>query len=729
MPNYTFQNLSPFDFEQLARDILEAKYKKEFESFTPGRDSGIDLRYFKNKDRIIVQCKHYEKSGFPQLKRSLTEEKCKLQQLTPSKYIIVTSVTLTPSNKDKILQIFEDFPIESEDIIDAVEINSILAKNTDIEKRHTKLWMDSASVLEKIIHSDIYNISEITKQTWKSKICLWVKNEYYYRAVNILEQKNLCIISGIPGIGKTTMAEMLCLYYCKEKYEFYKIQSLKDFFKLLKQNKKQIYYYDDFLGATQFEEKHEFDNLKNVLTVLNKHTKFILTTREYIYQQGKEKSEKLALLDITSTILTLSDYSVFQKAEILYNHLYFSNVPYIFCKYIIENNRYEKIINHHNYSPRLIEWMTNQTHDFIQTKPEEYYSEFIKNLNTPSKIWDKAFNNHISQASRYLLYVLYFLGNNISIDNLKEISFLWAKYLDNQLKQSMYTEIFRKSLYELENSFIAISTRFNHNFISFHNPSITDYIRDKIHTHKELETEFYGLEQKYWDQKNYFIEKEDSDKETIKKQLILLLKNIKINSIKRTYDVNSYSIGPQRLYYIMNNLNKHGLDELKPDFFNAVIEIFLNQELLSETLGEIMLKIPKKYFTNHSIKSKLLNDFLKTDTIEETTLYLKLNQIENFIPPEKYDRIIEKNIESDMDYARSVDSDSYQVQLIRDSFEELANLNFTVIPDEYFNRLDEIYFEKEEHESQQGNTNIDYAHNDQRKDMQDIKDLFNSFEK
>ena len=67
MPNYTFQNLSPFDFEQLARDILEAKYKKEFESFTPGRDSGIDLRYFKNKDRIIVQCKHYEKSGFPQL--------------------------------------------------------------------------------------------------------------------------------------------------------------------------------------------------------------------------------------------------------------------------------------------------------------------------------------------------------------------------------------------------------------------------------------------------------------------------------------------------------------------------------------------------------------------------------------------------------------------------------------------------------------------------------------
>ena len=142
-----------------------------------------------------------------------------------------------------------------------------------------------------------------------------------------------------------------------------------------------------------------------------------------------------------------------------------------------------------------------------------------------------------------------------------------------------------------------------------------------------------------------------------------------------------------------------------------------------------MLEIPKKYFTNHSIKSKLLNDFLKTDTIEETALYLKLNQIENFIPSEKYDRIIEKNMESDMDYAKSVFSDSYQVQLIRDSFEELGNLNFTVIPDEYFNRLEEIFLEKVERESQQENTDIDYDHNDQRKDIQDIKDLFSSFEK
>lgn len=53
MPNYTFQNLSPFDFEQLAKSIVETRYQKEFESFTSGRDGGIDLRCSKYDNRNI----------------------------------------------------------------------------------------------------------------------------------------------------------------------------------------------------------------------------------------------------------------------------------------------------------------------------------------------------------------------------------------------------------------------------------------------------------------------------------------------------------------------------------------------------------------------------------------------------------------------------------------------------------------------------------------------------
>jgi hypothetical protein len=60
MPEYNFLNLSPFDFENLTRDVLQKHYDIYFESFTTGRDNGIDLRYSKNSNNdLIVQCKRY----------------------------------------------------------------------------------------------------------------------------------------------------------------------------------------------------------------------------------------------------------------------------------------------------------------------------------------------------------------------------------------------------------------------------------------------------------------------------------------------------------------------------------------------------------------------------------------------------------------------------------------------------------------------------------------------
>jgi len=43
MPEYNFLNLSSFDFEKLTRDVLQKHYDIYFESFTTGRDNGIDL--------------------------------------------------------------------------------------------------------------------------------------------------------------------------------------------------------------------------------------------------------------------------------------------------------------------------------------------------------------------------------------------------------------------------------------------------------------------------------------------------------------------------------------------------------------------------------------------------------------------------------------------------------------------------------------------------------------
>jgi hypothetical protein len=44
MPEYNFQQLSPYDLEILARDLLQVHWGVTLESFKTGRDGGIDLR-------------------------------------------------------------------------------------------------------------------------------------------------------------------------------------------------------------------------------------------------------------------------------------------------------------------------------------------------------------------------------------------------------------------------------------------------------------------------------------------------------------------------------------------------------------------------------------------------------------------------------------------------------------------------------------------------------------
>lgn len=60
MNNYDLNILSHHEFEQLTRDLLQKNFNVYIESFTTGKDSGIDLRFGFSKDRkSVVQCKRY----------------------------------------------------------------------------------------------------------------------------------------------------------------------------------------------------------------------------------------------------------------------------------------------------------------------------------------------------------------------------------------------------------------------------------------------------------------------------------------------------------------------------------------------------------------------------------------------------------------------------------------------------------------------------------------------
>ena len=138
MSNYTFETLDDKDLEELTRDLLQKELKITLESFKRGKDGGFDLRYSSGKDTpntIIVQVKHYLNSGFDLLYRHLEKDEVPKvkNEIKPDKYILVTSVGLTPQNKSKIQKLFQPFILTTGDIYGRDDLNNLLKKFPEIK--------------------------------------------------------------------------------------------------------------------------------------------------------------------------------------------------------------------------------------------------------------------------------------------------------------------------------------------------------------------------------------------------------------------------------------------------------------------------------------------------------------------------------------------------------------------------------------------------------------------
>ena len=227
MHNYDFQIIQPNEFERLVRDLLQMKENLFVESFTPGRDGGVDLRYATCREsNVIVQAKRY--GSYAPLKSELKREVEKIKILDPSKYILATSVGLTPANKEEIIEICKPYIKRTEDILGRDDLNNLLGIYPNIEKQYYKLWLGSTTVLEQILDKRINTWSEIELEDIQKEVSTYVMNDSFDKALNILKANKYLIISGIPGIGKTTLARMLVNYLLAEGYEeFIKIYNIE----------------------------------------------------------------------------------------------------------------------------------------------------------------------------------------------------------------------------------------------------------------------------------------------------------------------------------------------------------------------------------------------------------------------------------------------------------------------------------------------------------------------
>tara|TARA_B100000949_G_scaffold190078_1_gene173294 strand:- start:373 stop:2658 length:2286 start_codon:yes stop_codon:yes gene_type:complete len=429
---YDYSKLNDREFELLGASIITKILNQRVETFKPGRDEGVDGRFWLGKNREgILQCKHYTKTPLSRLFSKLkNEEAIKVTKLNPSRYILITSKELSRHDKQKIKKIFDPFIICESDIFGKEDLNDFLSNknNQDVVEQNFKLWITSASVLDIIYNNAIKGRSECTIRDIEENAHKYAITENHKRGIEILEKGNVIILTGEPGIGKTTLADNLSLYYTIKGYDFYDIENnISEAESIFRQSEKKkiLFYCDDFLGSHLYDainNKKDSHIVKFIKRVSKDNSKkFILTSRTNILNKAYRLSHKFQNERIRDNefLLKIENLTEIDKAQILYNHIYHSSLDSNYIDEIYTNRRYKQIINHRNFNPRIIEFVTDSFRVGNITS-DNYWRYITKNLEVPEDIWADYFQNQTDDSVRSLVYLTVFNHGKIFENKLRK---------------------------------------------------------------------------------------------------------------------------------------------------------------------------------------------------------------------------------------------------------------------------------------------------------------------
>lgn len=478
---YDFRTLSPLDFEELVRDLLQAEFGLFFESFGPGRDLGIDFRFATAEGSAVVQAKHYANARADALVRTARAENDKVGRLKPARYIFATSVSLTPMLKTKLQNAMPSAPLEQQDVLGRADLNNLLGRHADVHKKHFKLWLASTEVLERILHSGVYNRTQAEMDVIKAMVPKFVPNDSVSEAETILQENGALIIAGEPGVGKSTLARMLVWLHAEQGWKISVIDDIGEAFAITSEDEKRLVFFDDFLGQIQLSPDlirrtdQRFPPFLEKLRT-NKKIRFVLTTRDYILRQAQAQSSRLSAVKVNAAQFTLSvgHYTRAARAQILFNHIYFSDISLDERRSLLRDDFFLEIIDHRNFNPRLIDLLTSAEYVSIAERPIRETVRHV--LDNPHELWEKPYRNHFTGEARALMLALFFNENRVSLQALEGAFQQMVGSMGLAIGRADIPVRFRAALKELEGSAIAIQDR----HVRFANPGIRDFLQRAV---------------------------------------------------------------------------------------------------------------------------------------------------------------------------------------------------------------------------------------------------------
>lgn len=485
---FNYENLSDYEFENLCCDIISKKLGVQLRIFATGRDGGIDATDDTKTHNIVVQAKHYIRSGYAALLRTLRGEVEKVKQLDPNKYYVCCAQKLTPGNVSEIYDLFSDYMCDTNNVIDLNVIDTFLSKpeNADVLRKHYKLWLESTEILNQIYNRNIFIDCEVLLADIEEQSKFFVETHYYQESIKVLDKNRILMLLGLPGVGKTVTTKMVALYYASQGYRvrFTTDGSIANLKKSISESgeEKELIILDDCLGQAYFKMKENQENeLITLIKYVSRHInkKIIMNSRITIYNEAKEHSNLFAdFFDDKESLIKcidMNNLSIENKGKIFFNHLYFKDVPREYYNNILKDKAYQRIVRHINYCPRIIEFVTKKKH-YESVLPENYADYLLGCLDMPNEVWKEEYRFRIQQEDRLLLTTMFSLTDTIvKSDILKRAYYERIKNIPNlDITQNYY----ENSLKRMNGSMIKLVDKEDQVWVGAANPSVNDFLRE-----------------------------------------------------------------------------------------------------------------------------------------------------------------------------------------------------------------------------------------------------------